>query len=85
MFLVMFKKERVEGKIHVVYGEPLDVASSIVSLDPKMEARAFASLRHAVKGFTPGLFDAGRVLGIECRGLLVVFIIFFMLYRGVDG
>ena len=35
--------------------------------------------------FTPGQFNAGRVLGVECRGLLVVFIVFSMLYRGVDG
>lgn len=48
MFLIVFKKGKVNGKIHVVYEEPLDVASSIVSLDPEMEARAFASLRDAV-------------------------------------
>jgi hypothetical protein len=29
--------------------------------------------------FTPGRFNAGRVLGVECRGLLVVFIVFSML------
>jgi len=54
MFLVVFKKEKVEGKIHVVYEEPLDVASSIVNLDPEMEARAFASLREAVGKVYPG-------------------------------
>jgi hypothetical protein len=54
MFLVVFKKEKVEGKIHVVYEEPLDVASSIVGLVPEMEARAFAGLRKAVKRVYPG-------------------------------
>ena len=44
----------MNGKIHVVYEEPLDVASSIVSLDPEMEARAFAGLRKAVGKVYPG-------------------------------
>jgi hypothetical protein len=48
MFLIVFKKGMVNGKIHVVYEEPLNMASSIVGLDPEMEARAFASLRKAV-------------------------------------
>ena len=34
--------------------------------------------------FTPGQFDAGRELGVECRGLVVVFIMLSMLYCGVD-
>jgi hypothetical protein len=53
VFIIVFKKRKASGRIHVVYGEPLDVASSIVGLDPEMEARAFASLRDAVKKVYP--------------------------------
>jgi hypothetical protein len=55
MFLVVFRKQKVKGKIHVVYEEPLDVASSIVSLDPSIEARALRSLRYAMRKVYPGV------------------------------
>jgi len=67
MFLIVFKKGKENGKIHVVYEEPLDVVSSIVSLDRKWKLGLLQVLGMLWEKFTPGQFNAGRVLGIECH------------------